>query len=257
MPNTSNPAGERTGSRRRTGARFPAAALVIPVTGVLLAGCSQGSGPAPTAPPSLTPSPTASTATQEEALASRIPLDGDRLRPLHWRLPENVPTDRADALLAARRWIALNQYVFSTARPKLWATTLAAVEKFTPDQFESERKDLIDLTWEERSSGPIWIWIMDVTEKNTDTVTVTACIDDAWAAQVDKQDDERSYGGVGVDVATVSRLGEHPDGQRWKLTRYEIYPDPEIRAKKNGRCEAWAATHTTTEGWTLPTAPVP
>jgi hypothetical protein len=257
MRETSSPAPEPAARAHRSGPGRCAFAALVPVMGMLLAGCSGDSDPAPTVSPSLTPSPTASTVTQEETLASQIPLDGDRLRPLHWRLPQNVPTDQAAPLLAARRLIALERYIFSTARPRLWANTTLAVEKISPKEFESRKEELIDQTWEGRSSGPVWIWVMGLQKKDIDTIDVTACIDNAWGAEVSKQDDKRAYGGVGADVVTVSRITDYPDGERWKVTRYDVYPDPEHKTGNQERCEAWAATHTTTEGWTLPTAPLP
>jgi hypothetical protein len=257
MRETSSPIPERTARARRPGPGRCATAAMAAVVVRLLAGCSGNSDPAPVGSPSLTPSPTASTVTQEEALASQIPLDGDKLLPLHWRLPQNVPTDQTTPLLAARRMIALDQYIFSTAKPRLWANTVLAVEKISPEKFNSRKEKLIDKPWERRASGPIWIWVMGLKKKNPDTIDVTVCLDNAWASEVRKQDDKRAYGGVGANVVTVSRITDYPDGERWKVTRYDVYPDPEHKTGNQERCEAWAATHTTTEGWTLPTAPLP
>ncbi|MDQ1294937.1 MAG: hypothetical protein QG608_2822 [Actinomycetota bacterium] len=254
MRGTSNPTPEPAARARRPG---PGRCAAMAMVGIFLAGCSGSSDPAPAASPSLTPSPTASTVTQEEALASQIPVDGDRLRPLRWRLPQHVPTDQTAPLLAARRMIALDQYIFSTAKPLLWANTVLTVEKISPEEFGSRKEELIDQPWEGRSSGPIWIWVMGLKKKDPDTVDITACIDGGWGAEVSKQDDKRAYGGVGADAVTVSRITDYPDGERWKVTRYDVYPDPEHKTGNQERCEAWAATHTTTEGWTLPTTPRP
>ncbi|MDQ1292893.1 MAG: hypothetical protein QG608_774 [Actinomycetota bacterium] len=62
----------------------------------------------------------------------------------------------------------------------------------------------------------------------------------------------RSDNGVAVDTATVSLLKHYPDGQRWKVTDYNPLAADPANLPYTPSCKAWAKTHTTTEGWTLP-----
>jgi hypothetical protein len=219
----------------------------------LLAGCT-GSTPTPPPATSPTPSPTPSTVAQENALASVVPLTGTDLVPLHWRLPA-VKTADAPAVLAARRAIALDVIAFSIPSPATWAGTLLSVQQLDTDtdlyRLYAETKST---AWKKRSAGPVWIWAMNIHRESADRVSIYLCRDRGWTGTAGNPMTKKWRVSGVIDHLVVSRLSHYPDGARWKVTDFDITggPDEDHYLKQ---CKAWAATHSTTEGWTLPPEP--
>jgi hypothetical protein len=234
------------------------AALAI----LFIAGCTAGSPSVPSTNParstdpygSVSPSPLASTATQENALASKIPLDGNKYAPLHWRLPAKIEAEDAPALLAARRTTALDSLLFSFENPSVWAPALYAVEKNPFEETYAKVSTRKTHPWSERIVGPVWIWVMKIQRNSPRTVTVHQCMDQGWSGAVRRSINHFEPGAGRLFETTVSLL-DYPDGKRWKTTGYEIVGDKSSDSHLFSRCKTWAATHTTTEGWTLPPEP--
>jgi hypothetical protein len=244
----------RPPTTRRTGVVLTIAGLLI------LTGCTR-SNPTDTSQArstdpygSVSPSPLASTAAQENALASKIPLDGNELIPLHWKFPKTVGKDEAPAVLAARRTAAAYTLLHTFGDPSAWAPILYAVQK-------EPMKDIYDrvatrktLPWQERVVGPVWLWVMKVQRASPDTVIVHQCEDGGWRGSVGAPRTQYEPGAGRLFETTVSLL-DYPDGKRWKTTGYEIVGDKRSDRHLFSQCTTWASTHTTTEGWTLPPEP--
>jgi hypothetical protein len=246
----------RPPTTRRTG-------VVLTIAGLLtLTGCTR-SNPTDTSQArtrstgpygSVSPSPLASTATQENALASKIPLDGNELRPLHWRLPEVVDPEDRPAVLAARRTTAINELLYTFDNPSEWAPVMYAVEKDPLENIYAEASTQKTNPWQERSIAPVWIWVMKVQRASPDTVTVYQCEDGGWTGSVRVPRTQYETGFGRLFETTVSLL-DYPDGKRWKTTGYEIVGDKRSDRHLFSQCKTYANSHTTTEGWTLPPEP--
>jgi hypothetical protein len=236
------------------------AALALVLSLGTLAGCTQTpSEPPPATPsssssPSPTPSPTPGTVAQENALASVVPLNGTDLVPLHWRMP-TVKTADAPAVLAARRASALDALVISTPSPAAWAgTQLAVLQLDTDTDLYQDLAHTTFLPWKKRSAGPIWIWVMNIHRESADRISIYQCKDRGWIGTAGNPVTKKWRVSGVIDHLVVSKLSHYPDGSRWKVTEYDITGGPdEDRYLK--QCKAWAATHSTTDGWTLPPEP--
>jgi hypothetical protein len=239
--------------------RCPARWTVLALTASigLLAGCT---GSTPTPPPatspstSPTPSPTPSTVAQENALASRIPLNGTDLVPFHWRLP-TVKTADTPAVLAARRATVFSDVAYSTPSPAHWTGAQLAVEDLeATDDLYRHLAEATSRSWKNREAGPVWIWIMNIQRDSPDRVSIYQCRDLGWIGTAGNPVTKKWRVSGAIDYLVVSKLSHYPDGSRWKVTEYDITGGPdEDRYLK--QCRAWAATHSTTEGWTLPPEP--
>ena len=187
-------------------------------------------------------------------MASVVPLKGTDLVPLHWRLPATKDSDAA-AVLAARRATAVDALVYSIPSPAEWAgTQLAVLQVDTDTDLYQDVARATFLPWKERAAGPIWIWIMNIHRESANRVSIYQCHDEGWLSSAGEPRTSRDMTLGGVEHLVVSRLSHYPDGSRWKVTDFDITGGPdEDRYLK--QCQAWAATHTTTEGWTLPPEP--
>jgi hypothetical protein len=242
-----------------TGSSRPGVLALVLALG-LLAGCTgTPSEPVPgtvsaSGSPSPTPSPTPSTVAQENALASRVPLDGTDLRPLHWRLPAVKASD-APAVLAARRATAVDVLVYSLPSPAEWAgTQLAVLQVDTDTDLYQDVARTTSQPWEARPVGPLWVWIMNIHRESPDRVSIHQCRDFGWAGTVGDPMTKNWRLSGEVNHLVISRLSHYPDGSRWKVTDFDITGGKNADRYQK-QCKAWAATHTTTEGWTLPAEP--
>jgi hypothetical protein len=225
-----------------------------------LTGCSgnsteQDPHPSPTVT-SPAPTPTPSTVAQENSLAARIPLDGNELRPLHWRLPAVKASD-APAVLAARQATALFEITFSGPTPAEWAGAQLAVEDLNAEtsQVYQHVAETTFLPWEKRMASPVWVWIMNIHRESADRFSIHQCLDLGWSGTVGKPRTARDMTLGDINHLTVSRLSHYPDGSRWKVTSFDITGGKDADRYQK-QCKAWADTHTTTEGWTLPPEPI-
>jgi hypothetical protein len=250
-----------------TTAALPRIAVLVVSLGVL-AGCAgTPSEPSPTrhsfnGSTVPRPSPTPSTIAEENALASKVPLNGNSLVPLHWRLPSIKGSDAA-AVLAARRATAVDDLIYSIPSNAAWAGTQFAVEQISSDLYKLYAQDTLT-PWKKLSAGPVWIWIMNVHRETPDRLSIHQCTDSGWNGSAGGPGTKKRDRDGSVERLVVTRLSHYPDGARWKVTDRDYMGDTYAsRQQKNQypktqyqkQCKAWTATHTTTGGWTLPSEP--
>jgi hypothetical protein len=116
----------------------------VTVLGVF-AGCSSGSGePHDTQTSSPAPIVTPTTAQEVSALAEEIPVEGNDMMPLRWRLTGVKDPALEAPLLVTRQFISAQRVIFTDAHPLRWLPRLLAVgEEPSENYVDLLRKKLI------------------------------------------------------------------------------------------------------------------
>ncbi|MDQ1295252.1 MAG: hypothetical protein QG608_3137 [Actinomycetota bacterium] len=219
----------------------------------LLAGCDSDSGTS-SHPRTSSPEPlvTPTTAQEVRDLTKEIPLEGNAMVPLRWRLLTLKDPALEAPLLAARQYITLRRILHTDEYPSRWIPHLLAVGEEPSERHVENIQKESPLPWEERLIGPSWIWIMTAKTEGTGRASITYCTDDGWQGKPAVPPTSRMRTG-GVETVEVSLLKDFPGGPVWKVTK--LWPSDRLTINKPyvKQCTAWWKTHTSTEGWTVPT----
>ncbi|NLT56685.1 MAG: hypothetical protein GXX79_19410 [Actinomycetales bacterium] len=226
-------------------------AIGVSLLVVGLAGCTDSPGHSPTARTTTVP---------VEQAVGRIDLDGTTYIPLHWRDPDGGlgadDPETAQALLAARRYLALTKTWYHHPHPEELLPLLPAIASGTllsaeQSSLKSEilrPEQLPDAPSPERLA-PLWLWVQQVQQDSPTRVRVEVCVDDYWyEASFDNDERPRREFHGNINTVWVEQVPDH-GSRHWKATDY-VYdgarlpddptPDPALRE----RCDAWTRGHT-------------
>jgi len=221
----------------------------------LLSGCDNGSGESSVSRTSSPePAATPTTAREVNDLAGEIPLEGNEMVPVRWRLL-NVKDQTLEApVLAARQYIAVRRVLHTDEYPSRWVPHLLAVGEEPSERHVEDIQKESPLPWGERIIGPSWIWIMAARTEGERKALITYCADDGWQGKPAVPPTRRMRTG-GVGTVEVSLLSDFPGGPVWKVT--QLWPLDRLAVNRPyvKQCTAWWETHTSTGGWTIPTGP--
>ena len=239
------------GSRRVRAMVGSAAAGAVAVS-LLVTGCTKQDPPQSGATPQASqPLPTLSAPPGQldaEEAFEKIKLDGVPGAPIHWQVSNPPEPDLAEAVLAARRYVALDhnrrslenwndeaflyQYV---ATPGMATLVISAGKAVVPINTYPNR-------------GPAWIWVIGFNRVDAKTVQVTACADITYWVPENEEIIHR----IQLDALTVVSspdAGRSPDGrviqvQRWKVAAaFDNKDRAAIVAQYGTQCNTWAASH--------------
>jgi hypothetical protein len=228
-------------------------ALTVAAVLSTVAGCTNGSGNPDTPTPSTSsPRPTPTTATEVRALVQEIPLDGNTMVPIRWRLPDVNNSALEQPLLTARQYIAVRQILYTQENPSSWIPYLLATADEPAKVSIKDIQESSPLPWEERLIGPSSTWIMNTTMKFPGKAQITYCADNGWQGNPAYPPTKRRRTGW-IETVEVTYLKNFSGGPVWKVT--ELWPRREQAVNRPyiKRCDAWWKTHTSTEGWMIPT----
>jgi hypothetical protein len=221
----------------------------------LLAGCDNGSGDS-SSPKASSPAPlvTPTTAQQVSDLTKEIPVDGNAMIPLRWRLLTVKDPALEAPLLVARQYITVRRILYTDEYPSRWLPHLLAVGEEPSQRHVKSILKYDPLPWEKRLIGPSWIWIMATKTEGAGKVLINYCVDDGWQGSPRIPPTRRMRTG-GVGSVEVSLLKDFPGGPVWKVTK--LWPSDRQAVNKPyvKECVAWWKAHTSTEGWTIPATP--
>lgn len=149
----------------------------------------------PTDPPSV-----------DVSQSDKIPLNGTKAVPIHWRLPEGT-SSFPDAVTVARQWTALDLYVKSQKHYKRLAPLYGSVtagEKLK-EIYDSTRRGMRGA----RQIGPVWIQVYPPHAIAAQGVEVTLCAGRGW------------YHEVGQRVKSLSDRARWSNATTYRVQRLE------------------------------------
>jgi hypothetical protein len=228
--------------------------LIIGVALGSVAGCASGSSGPDSSTSISAPPPTPTTANEVRELTQRIPLDGNAMAPIRWKLPALKAPALKEPLLTVRQYLAVQRFLYTQENPSFWIPHLMATGT---EPAESAREEILassPLPWDQRLIGPSWIWIMNARMASAEKTQITYCADYGWQGKP-AAPPTRHMGTGGIETLEVTYLKDYPGRPIWKVTDYWPLDEDPFNRPYVKQCEAWQATHTSTEGWTIPAAP--
>jgi hypothetical protein len=196
-----------------------------------------------TAPPTATSGPAcgrvaaASSSATATPNAAEIPLAGASTAPLRWR-EDAVNAD--PAVLAVRRFLALQYLSAASASPSRYAPLYAAVATGLPLDVFGEPGPTTTRPADQLRVGPVSFWVMAVEPVPGNARRVDVCRDLGWSA----------VGGVPArrrQPAAPMSFTVQPDAddpQAWKVSGFDDPAAELVGPEKTQACEAWGNTHT-------------
>lgn len=233
----------RASAPTATRARIAAASIAAMV--VLVSACTGVQEQLPPQPSSAAPSPSPTWFGPEitfEAAYERIPLAGTEDLRLIWEVPELADPDEAEALLATRRFMALDLVRHSVVKPNEYAYLYQYVATHSymdiyppggPDLRPTNRPDV----------GTVWIWVMAVRRLAPAEIQVETCTDIGWLHELPGPTDVPRMPRSPLERYRVL-LERGGDGvERWLVDGVNPNADDELGPEAVARCDSWA-THT-------------
>lgn len=227
-----------------------AAALVVFTAAGLVTACGPAGeapdppSPSPSAePPSASPTWWGPEISYEEAYR-RIPIDGGAAVRLHWELPEVTDPDEAEALLATRRFIALDRYRGSLELPntEAYLYQYVATRRFVEDHFPPGGLGLDARN--DPDVGTVWVWVMAVRRVAPNEIRVETCTDIGWLHEIPYHaTDEPRLPRAVLEWYRVRRERAGDGVDRWLVDGMNPHADGDLGPEAVERCDAWA-THT-------------
>lgn len=172
----------------------------------------------------------------------RIPMEGTEDVRLIWEVPELSDPAESEAVLATRRFIAIDHFRGSVARPNehAYLYQYVATRNYMqiypahgPDPRATNRPDV----------GTVWIWVMAVRRVAPDEIRVETCTDIGWLHEVPGPTEEPRLPRSPLEWYRV-KLERGGDGvERWLVDGVNPNADRDLGPEAVERCDSWA-THT-------------